>query len=553
MCSPKPWCVLLILSCVAWGPRSFAQSAPTSGAPAAPAVVAQVAAAEDPDARLAREVAELRAQLQKLQAERQQLDAKSAQAAAPAATPPAAAGVQLAQATPGSSPVPASGNANAPVTRADLDALQKEIDALQAKLAKASAPTAGWNGEHFFLRSSDGQFTLMPTGSLSAQWADYGNNNYGAPPNSFAVRAARFGFQGNYGDQLDYSLTVDTVSSPTVRDAFLIYKMSRELAFTAGQFKVPFSMEVGTGDTNVEFYNRSILTALYPDANGGYRAPGIDAHGRLGDGVFEYQVGLFNGQGILASGTTNEPEIVGRVTFTPFKNSNMDLVKNLAFGGSLEHSRSRGQSGELSFSGALNDGTYTFFPQFPINGNVNRYNFFGSWLMGPLGLRAEYAHLTQDRDDIGALANQGIGFNSQPPIVGYGFYISAVYFLTGEEDPLNAVPRVKHPVVGPASPGESGAPGWGAWAVKFRYSKLTGEEPGTTCNATTTPACPITPVIAPAYYDTTDQFSFGVNWYLNYWVVAKTDINIDRLKDVSVQGVNPHNYFVFLETLQFRF
>ncbi len=33
-----------------------------------------------------------------------------------------------------------------------------------------------------------------------------------------------------------------------------------------GQFKVPFSMEVGTGYTNVEFASRSIISVLYPDA-----------------------------------------------------------------------------------------------------------------------------------------------------------------------------------------------------------------------------------------------------------------------------------------------
>jgi len=35
-----------------------------------------------------------------------------------------------------------------------------------------------------------------------------------------------------------------------------------------GQYKVPFSMEVGTADTSVEFYNRSIISVLYPDAGG---------------------------------------------------------------------------------------------------------------------------------------------------------------------------------------------------------------------------------------------------------------------------------------------
>jgi len=321
----------------------------------------------------------------------------------------------------------------------------------------------------------------------------------------------------------------------------------------AGQYKVPFSMEVGTGDTAVEFYNRSIIQVLYPDAGGGFRAPGVDVHGDLGHGRAEYWVGLFNGQGLLTTGTTNEPEVVGRVRFTPWKNSSSNGPKGLSFGGSVEHSRSKGLANELSFSGVLSDGTYTFFPQFRINGGVERYNGFFSWLRGPLGIRGEYAHLLQKRTNIGSLAPSGEGFNTAPGVVGNGAYIAATYLLTGEREPENAIPRVKHPVIGPNSPGESGAPGWGAWAVRARYSWLEGRANGTTCNATTIPACPITPGIVPTWSDHTDQLTVGFNWYLNYWVLVKSDFNLNQLKDPSVQGILPRNYFVFLEGFQFRF
>jgi phosphate-selective porin len=505
MYSPKPLGVLLILSGVALGSQALAQSAASTDNSAAPTGSSQsllLGAAEQGSGA-------------------------------------------------GSSTV-APVDPNAPVSRADVDALQKQIDDMKSKMGKSG--TAGWNGEHFYLKSSDGQFTLMPTGQLIGQWAYYDNNDYGAPPNTFSIRAARFGFIGNYGDQLDFGLSFDTVSSPIVRDAYLLWKNSREVQVEAGQFKVPFSMEVGTADTAIEFYNRSPISAMYPDASGGNRAPGISVLGEIAKGFMDYHVGLFDGQGILTTATTNEPEIVGRLRFTPWKSTDIYALKGLAFGGSLEHSRSKGLANEQSFSGAMNDGTYTFFPQFRINGNVNRYDLFASYLLGPLGLRAEYMHLSQARDAVGPFGTGGgVGFNSQEPVVGKGFYLSAVYFLTGEDDPLNAVPRVKHPFVGPGSPGESGAPGWGAWALKFRYSKWDGSEPGSTCDANTIPACPLTPTVNPTFNDTTDQFAFGFNWYWNYWVVLKTDVNIDRLKDVSVQGINPHNYTVVLETLQYRF
>jgi phosphate-selective porin len=567
MCSPNSWGVFLVLILLAPGPLAFAQSVgPADGS--TPSESTTKSAAEDEVRELRREVTALQAQIQRLTQASERTQPAEAHLVPATDVAASAAGTDDASGSGGvtradidtlqreidalKSNAGAANAGNANASNADVSALQKQVDALQKKANEVPPVTAGWNGEHFFLRSTDGNFTLMPVGYVDGQYAIY-DNSYGAPPDSFSITRARFGFQGNYGKQLDYVFMVETISSPTIRDAYMDFKPWSFFNILGGQFKVPFSLEVGTADTAVDFYNRSIISTLYPDAGGAFRAPGLDFHGQLASNSVEYWIGLFNGQGLLTSGTTNEPEVVGRLRVSPFKLTQIPWLQELAVGGSFEHSRSKGLANEMSFSGAMNDGTYTFFPQFRINGNVNRYNAFLSWLSGPLGVRAEYAHLVEDRTDIGSLATGGIGFNSQPAVTGEGFYVSAIYFLTGETDPLNALPRVRHPVIGPASPGESGAPGWGAWAVKFRYSRLQGDAPGSSCDASTIPACPITPVTAPGFIDRTDQFTFGVNWYLNYWVLVKSEVNLDRLQEPSVQGILPHNYYVFLETLQFRF
>jgi len=164
--------------------------------------------------------------------------------------------------------------------------------------------------------------------------------------------------------------------------------------------------------------------------------------------------------------------------------------------------------------------------------------------------RGEYTQILEKRDHLGSLQLGGIGFQSLPGIIGKGAYVQATYLLTGEKEPENAIPRVKHPVIGPNSPGETGGPGWGAWSVKFRYSYLQGKAPGSTCDPS---VCPITPAIFPTQSDHTDQFSSGLNWYLNYWVLLKFDFNVDRLRNPSVQGILPRNYFVALQGVQFRF
>jgi phosphate-selective porin len=549
MRSPKLWCVLVAWFCIAPAPLAFAQSTKPSDDSTQSKSTPKVAT-EDEVQQLRREVAELKAQIQRLletSAQMQGGPAHLVQTAAVADSNASAAPTPVANSGAGS----AASAPPAAATPADVDALQKEIDVLQKKASDAPSPTAGWNGEHFFLKSPDGQFTIMPVGYLNAQYTFYKGD--GAPSDTFAIRRARFGVQGTYGSQLDYAFLFETASALTIRDAYVDFKPWKSFKIMAGQYKVPFSMEVGTGDTNVEFAERSINSVLYPDAGGAFRAPGVDIHGDLAGERMQYWVGIFNGQGLLTAATTNEVEVTGRVRFAPFKQSDNSWLKGLSFGGSAEHSRSRALSNELSFSGVLTDGTYTFFPQFRINGAVERYNGFFALLNGPLGIRGEYTQLLQKRDNIGSFDQGGVGFNTLPGVVGKGTYLSATYLLTGEHEPENAIPRVKRPVIGPNSPGESGPPGWGAWSVRARYAWLQGRAAGATCDATTVPACPITPGVVPTYSDHTAQWTLGFNWYLNYWVLVKSDFNINQLHDPSVQGILPRNYFVFIEGIQFRF
>ena len=413
---------------------------------------------------------------------------------------------------------------------------------------KDGAPvTAGWNGEHFYLKSPDGLFTLLPVGYLNTNYSFY--NGDGAPPNTFTVRRARFGVLGTYGPNVDYAFLFDAAATNgiSIRDMYANFKPWRSFQIQAGQFKEPFSQEIGTGITNVEFLERSFVTVLYPSAAGVFRAPGVAAHGDIHGGVVQYWIGAFNGKGIIANNTTNEPDYVGRLRFSPWKNKKNALFQGFTFGGSIAHSRSRALSNELSFSGVINDSAFTFFPQFRINGGIERYNGEFLWLKGRWGLRGEYTQILEKRDNLGSFTPGGIGFESLPGVVGKGAYIYTTYLLTGEREPENAIPKVKHPVIGPATPGESGTPGWGAWQLKARYSWLEGKAGGQNFPNQFSPAS------VPTFSDHVDQISMGVNWYLNYWILLKLDFNIDRLRNPSVQGILPQNYYVALQGLQFRF
>ena len=473
--------------------------------------------------QLRREVAELKATIQQLvEANRQGADVGARLVPA----------VALRPATPAASAAIAEPGQQAP----------------QKKAGETPTVTAGWNGEHFFVKSSDGKFQIQPYGYIQTDYRAYQGD--GVPPDTFTLRRARFGFQGSYGTHYDFAILADpaTTSGAVIRDVYLTIKPYPEFQVQVGQFKEPFAQEVTTAVTNIDFVERALTSLLYPAAATAFRSPGALVFGNLHKGVMQYWVGAFNGKGIATANTSNEPEVIGRLRFYPWKQGSNEWLKGFAFGGSIGHGRSRALSGETSFSGTLPDAAYNFFPSFKINGPVERYNGEFTWIKGPWAVRGEYDQLNQFRRAVGSETTGGTapGFATLPGVVAKAWYASATYLLTGETRPENGTPKVKHPWLGPETPG-GGLQGWGAWEAKFRYEKIQAKAAGASF------ASPVSPTAVPTFFAHTDEFTAGINWYPNYWVRYMLDLNVDRAKNPTVGGLPAQNFFVVLQRLQFRF
>ena len=427
------------------------------------------------------------------------------------------------------------------------EALPAELLETQAAKKESAAPvTAGWNGEHFFIKSADGQFQIQPYGYVQTDYRSYTGD--GAPADTFTLRRGRFGFQGNYGDHYQFGLLVDAAATAgaTVRDIYLNAKYNNAIQIQAGQFKEPFAQELVAGVTNIDFIERGLQSLLYPSAASAFRSPGAVIHGDIRGGAFQYWAGAFNGRGFSTNNTTSVPEAVGRVRFYPWRNNKDSLLHEFAFGASISYSQARGLSNELTPSTAAPDAAFTFLPQFQANGNIWRYEGEFTFIKGPWALRDEYVWATFDRTGVGTLTLGGLGFSDLPTVRFKAWNSAATYLLTKEKRPENGTPRVNHPVFGPETAG-GGKRGWGAWELAFRYSGIQGNEPGVFFNNL------FTPQNVPTFNRHTDEFGFGVNWYLNYWVRFQSNVSVDRLKDPSTIGAAPQNYVVFIERLQYRF
>jgi len=389
--------------------------------------------------------------------------------------------------------------------------------ASQAKTQDKPAAVAGWEKLHAFLRSPDGAFETQVGGYAQLDFRGYRSGDH--PPNTFLVRRARMSLEGKLERYFDFRIEGDfaDTNNTALRDFYVNIHRIDEFQLRFGQFRVPISQEEMRSDNLQDFVERSLVNNLVPS-----RSPGVGASGVLKKGVFEYQIGAFNGKGLLAANNNGTPETAIRLRFTPWKHSNEFLSKGFIFGGAFTQGRSLGGT---SVRGQTESRSFSFFVPDTINGKYIRANGEMTWLLGPAVIRAEYDQTNQRRDNLGP------GGRNLPGVVAKGYMGQFTYLLTGEEKPESGVLAPRNNLFGDSN----GKQGFGAWELKFRYSNLQIAD-GT------------------AKSNRAETFYFGPNWYMNRFVRYLLDLGIERYKDPS-RSPRPgdRSFFVVLSRVQVAF
>jgi phosphate-selective porin OprO and OprP len=146
----------------------------------------------------------------------------------------------------------------------------------------------------------------------------------------FDIRRARLDFRGSVTPYFAYRLQADLADKPKIIDAYAEIKLADFFTLTAGQFKIPLSMENLTSSNKLEMIDRSqvveALVARGKDVIGNQngRDIGLQGAGTIvktnGLPLIEYRIGVFNGSGINVADTANEAKDVdGRLVVNPFK------------------------------------------------------------------------------------------------------------------------------------------------------------------------------------------------------------------------------------------
>jgi phosphate-selective porin OprO/OprP len=192
--------------------------------------------------------------------------------------------------------------------------------------------------------------------------------------NTFLLHRARLDVKGDINDNWNYEVYTEFAGTTKLLDAYTTYRIADYLKFTAGQFKVPYSLENLISDSQLDFIDRSqVVNALAGRSNDvignqNGRDIGIQISGSFAKVdnryLFDYTLGVFNGAGYdVTTDNNGHKDIAGRFSVHP--------IDNLVVSGDF-------------YNGVGNYGTPAK------NQKRNRGGVDARYVIGGLSLQAEY-------------------------------------------------------------------------------------------------------------------------------------------------------------------
>jgi hypothetical protein len=201
--------------------------------------------------------------------------------------------------------------------------------ALPADVAAGLAP-------HLLIRRA----RLGLAGELFGRWSFAFNVEFGGQPLGNAAgtsetAAAKPG-QAPGVNSGRYAAVQSIATSVVPLDAYLNFSVSRAFNIMVGQVQMPFSLENQTADAYGTWMER--LMPIRAFAVPGPRDIGGTVWGELGDGVLDYQLGVFGGDGQNRPSVDARVDFMGRVYAHPFASgATSDFAKYFQIGVSARH------------------------------------------------------------------------------------------------------------------------------------------------------------------------------------------------------------------------
>lgn len=173
-------------------------------------------------------------------------------------------------------------------------------------------------GKGFTWSTEDGDHAINIGGRIQARYTylDYDADRSKEDVSDFEAKRVRVHIKGHVFRDVQYKFQADFGdgrSGDNLKDAVITYARVPEAQLSAGQFKVRFDHQEYVSSGNQQFVDRNEATRAF----GIGRDIGVMLHGVVADNKFEYNVGVFNGEGEGGSNKNDGHMLVGRVSFQP--------------------------------------------------------------------------------------------------------------------------------------------------------------------------------------------------------------------------------------------
>ncbi|MDI9431138.1 MAG: porin [Planctomycetota bacterium] len=390
--------------------------------------------------------------------------------------------------------------------------MSEEIAALKDSQGEKS-PTnlqAYWKDGLRF-KTADDLFQLRIGGRMMFDWLWIGEDDdikagIGEQEDGVGFRRVRFYMGGSIYENVDYMLQLDFAGGGTaLKDAYIGLTDFPLGKLRMGQFKEPFSLEELTSSNYMTFVERAVPNAFAPS-----RSVGFMLHDVALDSRMTWAAGLFrdtDDTGFdMDDGGYN---LTGRITGLPWYKDEGESLLHLGVAYSHrnpdETVRYRARPEAPMIDRFVDTGTT----------DADRATLLGleaAWVAGPVSLQTEYMRADADRT-----GGSDVDFSA--------YYAQASYFLTGERRPYSTSSGT-FGLVKPKTNFRFGG-GPGAWELKARYSSIDLNDKDLRGGEL-------------------DNFSAGVNWYLNpnmriMWDYIRTDV--DDMGQADILLMRLHAFF----------
>lgn len=366
-------------------------------------------------------------------------------------------------------------------------------------------------------------------GLLQADYRYYTESE--RPDNRFMIRRAQVELTSQIRPwlmvSLEYEFKDDTIDH--LQDTFAEISFG-SYAARIGHFKKPFGLEQQSPDAGICFAERSIGEYLSPG-----RDVGLMLHGAFSKNRLHYAAGLFNADGDNVGNRSDgrdDPEMVGRLVLAPFADSSNEYLRYLQFGGSGSFARINLSTLDVKVKTTgmvdTNRNIYvlsnnTKFGVLQAADTRWRLGAEAAWAWRSMGFQGEYIRLTYT--DLKPVGNPPMNANFK------SWYVSALYFFTGETPSFSR--GTLQPIV-PLQPFDPDTGGFGAWGIAIRYARFLGDENW----------------INPAAFvsvEKADALTLAVNWVLTPMHKIILDYTYTDLSDPIRVRVHPNGAIDYID------